>query len=407
MDVKAIRQDFPTLHLTVNGHPLVYLDNGATSQKPRQVLDAMERFHREENANVHRGVHTLGERATTAFENARDKVRRFVGARDTREIIFTRNASEAINLVASSWGLANVNKGDAIVTTIMEHHSNLVPWQMLAKARGAELRFIPLNEDGNLNLSTLPELMQGAKVVAITLASNVLGTVPDIATIIREAHKVGAIVVGDGAQYVPQAPVNVAELDIDFLAITGHKMLGPTGIGALYGKRQLLENMEPYQFGGSMISAVELTYSTWAELPEKFEAGTPNIVGAVGLGAAIDYLTTVGMENIQAHERDLGVKAKQALDTIDDVETYGPNGSRVGLVCFNIGEIHPHDVSAVFDSVGVAIRAGHHCAQPLHYQWLKVPASNRASFYLYNTEDEIEALVRATVKAREFFHAVK
>ena len=406
MDVKAIRQDFPTLHLTVNGHPLVYLDNGATSQKPRQVLDAMERFHREENANVHRGVHTLGERATTAFENARDKVRRFVGAHDTREIIFTRNASEAINLVASSWGLANVNKGDAIVTTIMEHHSNLVPWQMLAKARGAELRFIPLNEDGNLNLSTLPELMQGAKVVAITLASNVLGTVPDIATIIREAHKVGAIVVGDGAQYVPQAPVNVAELDIDFLAITGHKMLAyryrrPVRQAPVVGEHGAL----PVRRFDDQRRRTHLLHMGRAA--REVRSGHPKHVGAVGLGAAIDYLTTVGMENIQAHERDLGVKAKQALDTIDDVETYGPNGSRVGLVCFNIGEIHPHDVSAVFDSVGVAIRAGHHCAQPLHYQWLKVPASNRASFYLYNTEDEIEALVRATVKAREFFHAVK
>lgn len=406
MDVMAIRADFPTLHLTVNGHPLVYLDNGATSQKPRQVLEAMERFFREDNANVHRGVHTLGERATTAFENAREKVRRFINARETQEIIFTRNASESINLVASSWGMANVNKGDAILTTIMEHHSNLVPWQALAKARGAELRFIPLLPDGNLDLSTLPELLRGVKIVAVTLASNVLGTIPDIEAIIREAHKAGAVVLGDGAQYVPQAPTDVQKLDIDFLALTGHKMLGPTGIGALYGKRQLLENMEPYQFGGSMISAVELTYSTWAELPEKFEAGTPNIAGAVGLGAAIDYLTAVGMQNIQAHERRLGIMAKRALDGVEGVETYGPAGDRAGLVCFNVGDIHPHDVSAVFDSEGVAIRAGHHCAQPLHYQWLKVPASNRASFYLYNTEDEIEALVRSAAKARDFFHAV-
>lgn len=407
MDVQAIRRDFPTLQLTVNGHPLVYLDNGATSHKPRQVLEVMDRFFREENANVHRGVHTLGERATNAYEGAREKVRRFINARDTREIIFVRNASEAINLVASSWGLANLNKGDVILTTIMEHHSNLVPWQAVAKARGAELRFIPLLADGNLDLSNLPALMQGVKLVAITLASNVLGTIPDMDTIIREAHKAGAIVVGDGAQLVPQAPTDVQQLGIDFLAITGHKMLAPTGIGVLYGKRELLEQMEPYQFGGSMISAVELTYSTWAELPEKFEAGTPNIVGAVGLAAAIDYLNEVGMEQIRAHEQALGMKAKQALDAIDGVETYGPSDLRAGLVSFNIGDIHPHDVSAVFDSEGVAIRGGHHCAQPLHYQWLKVPASNRASFYLYNTEDEIEALVRSTVKARDFFHAVK
>jgi cysteine desulfurase / selenocysteine lyase len=407
MDVAAIRQDFPTLHLTVNDHPLVYLDNGATSQKPRQVIEAMERYYREENANVHRGAHTLGERATTAYENAREKVRRFINARDTREIIFTRNASEAINLVASSWGMANLQPGDAILTTIFEHHSNLVPWQAVAKARGCELRYWPMLPDGNLDMSALPDLMRGVRLVAVTLASNVLGTIPDIPAIIREAHRAGAVVVGDGAQYVPQAPTDVQALDIDFLALTGHKMLGPTGIGALYGKRHHLEKMEPYQFGGSMISAVELTFSTWAELPEKFEAGTPNIAGAVGLGAAIDYLTAIGMENIRAHEQRIGLLAKQALDGVEGVTTYGPENRRAGLVAFNIGEIHPHDVSAVFDSVGVAIRAGHHCAQPLHYQWLKVPASNRASFYLYNTEDEIEALVEAAAKARDFFHAVK
>lgn len=406
LNVADIRKDFPILGQEVHGHPLVYLDNAATTQKPRQVIDAIVRYYETSNANVHRGVHTLAERATEQYEEAREKVARFINAPSRRNVIFTRNASESINLVAYSWARKFLKPGDEIVATPMEHHSNLLPWQQVALHTGAKLRFIEMLPNGLLRTDNLGEIItEKTRLVAVTQASNVLGTINPVTGIMRLAHQVGAKVMVDGAQSVPHIPVDVQALDMDWLAFSGHKMLGPTGIGVLYGREELLDSMDPFLFGGEMISRAYLTCATWSELPHKFEAGTPNIAGAVGLGAAIDYLNALGMKNVYEHEQRLVKYAIQRLEAIDGFRLYGPKEPRGGLVAFNLGDVHPHDVATVLDTFGVAVRAGHHCAQPLA-DWLDVVATNRASFYIYNDEADIDALANALVKTKEFFSHV-
>ena len=403
LDAKKIREDFPIFNRLIKGKPLVYLDSTATTQKPISVLQAMDGYFRNYNANVHRGVYTISEEATQAYESARDRVARFINARKRESIIFTRGTTESINLVASSWGRANLKSGDEILLTAMEHHSNLVPWHLIARETGAKLKFIPLTQDGRLNLGDLPRLLsEKTKLVSVTYASNVLGTINPIDDIIRKAHSVGAVVLIDAAQAVPHMSVDVQNLDCDFLAFSGHKMLAPTGIGVLYGKLSLLENMPPYHGGGEMIKEVRLEWSTYREPPAKFEAGTPNIAGAIGLGAAIDYLNRVGIENVHAHERELVRIALSALKSIDGLEIYGPVPDRNGVIAFNLDGAHPHDVATILDEDGIAIRAGHHCAQPL-MQWLGVSATNRASFYLYNTEEDIDSLITALQGVRKIF----
>ncbi|KYD23015.1 cysteine desulfurase [Geobacillus stearothermophilus] len=405
MNVNDIRALFPILHQQVNGHPLVYFDSAATSQKPLPVIEALDRYYREYNSNVHRGVHTLGTKATDAYEGAREKVRRFLNAQSAQEIIFTRGTTASLNLVASSYGRANVKEGDEIVITYMEHHSNLIPWQQLAKQTGATLKYIPMQEDGTIDLRDVEATVtEAAKIVAIAHVSNVLGTINPVREIARIAHKHGAVVVVDAAQSAPHMKVDVQELDCDFLALSGHKMCGPTGIGVLYGKKKWLEQMEPVEFGGEMIDFVELYDSTWKELPWKFEGGTPIIAGAIGLGAAIDFLEQVGLDAIAAHEHELAQYALERLAGIDGVTVYGPK-ERAGLVTFNIDGVHPHDVATVLDAEGIAIRAGHHCAQPL-MKWLGVTATARASFYLYNTKEEIDRFIAALQKAKEYFSHV-
>ncbi|WJQ10165.1 cysteine desulfurase [Geobacillus stearothermophilus] len=405
MNINEIRALFPILHQDVNGHPLVYFDSAATSQKPLPVIEALDRYYREYNSNVHRGVHTLGTKATDAYEGAREKVRRFLNAKSAQEIIFTRGTTTALNLVASSYGRANVKEGDEIVITYMEHHSNLIPWQQLAKQTGATLKYIPMQEDGTLDWRDVEATITPAvKIVAIAHVSNVLGTINPIRDIARLAHERGAVVVVDAAQSAPHMKIDVQELDCDFLAFSGHKMCGPTGIGVLYGKKKWLEQMEPIEFGGEMIDFVELYDSTWKELPWKFEGGTPIIAGAIGLGAAIDFLEQVGLDAIAAHEHELAQYALERLADIDGVTVYGPK-ERAGLVTFNIEGVHPHDVATVLDAEGVAIRAGHHCAQPL-MKWLGVTATARASFYLYNTKEEIDRFIAALQKAKEYFSHV-
>lgn len=379
MNVNDIRALFPILHQQVNGHPLVYFDSAATSQKPLPVIEALDRYYREYNSNVHRGVHTLGTKATDAYEGAREKVRRFLNAQSAQEIIFTRGTTASLNLVASSYGRANVKEGDEIVITYMEHHSNLIPWQQLAKQTGATLKYIPMQEDGTIDLRDVEATVtEAAKIVAIAHVSNVLGTINPVREIARIAHKRGAVVVVDAAQSAPHMKVDVQELDCDFLALSGHKMCGPTGIGVLYGKKKWLEQMEPVEFGGEMIDFVELYDSTWKELPWKFEGGTPIIAGAIGLGAAIDFLEQVGLDAIAAHEHELAQYALERLAGIDGVTVYGPK-ERAGLVTFNIDGVHPHDVATVLDAEGIAIRAGHHCAQPL-MKWLGVTATAGRAF---------------------------
>ncbi|OQP12107.1 UNVERIFIED_ORG: cysteine desulfurase /L-selenocysteine selenide-lyase (L-alanine-forming) [Anoxybacillus amylolyticus] len=405
MNVNEIRALFPILHQQVNGHPLVYFDSAATSQKPLPVIETLDRYYREYNSNVHRGVHTLGTKATDAYEGAREKVRRFLNAQSAQEIIFTRGTTAALNLVAASYGRANVKEGDEIVITYMEHHSNLIPWQQLAKQTGATLKYIPLQEDGTIDLRDVEAaITKAAKIVAIAHVSNVLGTINPVREIARIAHERGAVVVVDAAQSAPHMKVDVQELDCDFLALSGHKMCGPTGIGVLYGKKKWLEQMEPIEFGGEMIDFVELYDSTWKELPWKFEGGTPIIAGAIGLGAAIDFLEQVGLDAIAAHEHELAQYALERMADIEGVTVYGPK-ERAGLVTFNIDGVHPHDVATVLDAEGIAIRAGHHCAQPL-MKWLGVTATARASFYLYNTKEEIDAFIAALQKAKEYFSHV-
>lgn len=405
MNVNDIRALFPILHQDVNGHPLVYFDSAATSQKPLPVIEALDRYYREYNSNVHRGVHTLGTKATDAYEGAREKVRRFLNAQSAQEIIFTRGTTAALNLVAASYGRANVKEGDEIVITYMEHHSNLIPWQQLAKQTGATLKYIPMQEDGTIDLRDVEATVtEAAKIVAIAHVSNVLGTINPVREIARIAHERGAVVVVDAAQSAPHMKVDVQELDCDFLALSGHKMCGPTGIGVLYGKKKWLEQMEPVEFGGEMIDFVELYDSTWKELPWKFEGGTPIIAGAIGLGAAIDFLEQVGLDAIAAHEHELAQYALERMADIEGVTVYGPK-ERAGLVTFNIDGVHPHDVATVLDAEGIAIRAGHHCAQPL-MKWLGVTATARASFYLYNTKEEIDRFIAALQKAKEYFSHV-
>lgn len=404
MDPIALKSEFPILQQDINGHPLVYLDNGATTQKPRSVIEAVKRYYEWDNANVHRGVHTLGSRATDAYEGAREKVARFLNAASSRQIIFTRGTTTALNLVASGYARQTLHEGDEIVITPMEHHSNLIPWQQAAKATGATLKYIPLQPNGTVALEDVEATVtERTKIVSITYVSNVLGTINPIAEIAKIAHRKGAILVVDGAQSTPHMKVDVQALDVDFYAFSGHKMCAPTGIGALYGKAQLLERMEPIEFGGEMIDFVELHDSTWKELPWKFEGGTPIIAGAVGLGAAIDFLEQIGMDNIERHEHKLVKYAMERLSEIDGITIYGPSAEqRAGLVTFNLGDVHPHDVATVLDTEGIAVRAGHHCCQPL-MRWLKASATARASFYLYNTEQDIDRLAESLVKTKEFF----
>ncbi|WP_085505801.1 cysteine desulfurase [Thalassobacillus devorans] len=402
MDIQAVRQSFPILDQEVNGHPLVYLDSSATSQKPASVIEKLDEYYRGYNSNVHRGVHTLGTKATDEYEGAREKVRRFINAKSTQEVIFTRGTTTAINTVATSYGRAKLGEGDEIVITPMEHHSNIIPWQQVAKATGATLKYIPLQKDGTISLEDVEETITGnTKVVAVMHVSNVLGTVNPVKEITEIAHRNEAVMLVDGAQSAPHLKVDVQDLDCDFYAFSGHKMCGPTGIGVLYGKRALLNDMEPFEFGGEMIDFVNLYDSTWKELPWKFEGGTPIIGGAIGLGAAIDFINEIGLEEIEAHEHRLVDYAMNRMREIDGLTIYGPE-ERAGLVTFNLDDVHPHDVATVLDAEGIAVRAGHHCAQPL-MRWLDVSATARASFYLYNTEEDIDRLVEGLQKTKEYF----
>lgn len=408
MNAKEIRKLFPILDQEVNGHPLVYLDSAATSQKPYSVIEALNKYYQEDNSNVHRGVHTLGTRATDKYEGAREKVRRFINASSTSEVIFTRGTTTSINTIANSFGRDNVKEGDEIVISYMEHHSNLIPWQQLAKRNHATLKYVPMQEDGTITLEDVRNTVTSkTKIVAIMHVSNVLGTINPIKEITKIAHDNGAFMVVDGAQSTPHLKVDVQDLDCDFYAFSGHKMCGPTGIGVLYGKKQLLENMEPIEFGGEMIDFVDLYDSTWKELPWKFEGGTPIIAGAIGLGAAIDFLEEIGMENILNHEHHLAEYALNRLKEIDGLTVYGPLNpmARAGVVTFNVDDVHPHDLATVLDAEGIAVRAGHHCAQPL-MKWLKVSATARASFYLYNTEEDIDRFIAGLLKTKEYFSDV-
>ncbi len=401
--MRDVRSDFPILAREVHGHRLVYLDSAATTQKPRQVIEAIAEYYGSLNANVHRGAYDLAVRATEAYEAVRAEVARFVGAPDPDGVIFVRGTTEAINLVASSLGRVRVQKGDTILVTAMEHHSNLIPWQLLAEAREARLAMVELTPDWQIDLADFRRVLEREpKIVAFTHVSNVLGTVNPVAELTRLAHDAGAVVVVDGAQAVPHLPVNVAALDADFYVFSGHKMLGPMGIGALVGKPALLDAMPPYHGGGEMIRTVHDTTATYAPLPHKFEAGTPNVEGAVGLGAAIRYLRDLGMEEVAAHERALARYALERLAAIEDLTLYGPAGERAGVVSFTLADIHPHDLATIVDSEGVAIRAGHHCAQPLMRR-LDVAATARATFYVYNAREDVDALVAALEKARSLF----
>jgi cysteine desulfurase/selenocysteine lyase len=403
MNVQAIREQFPILNQDINGHPLVYLDSAATSQKPRSVIDAVKRYYERDNANVHRGVHTLGSRATDAYEGAREKTAAFINASSPQEIIFTRGTTTALNLVANSYARSVCREGDEIVITTMEHHSNLIPWQQAAKATGATLKFIPMQPDGTVRVEDAEAtITDRTKVVSMAYVSNVLGVINPIKEIAAIAHRHGAVMVVDGAQSTPHMKVDVRDLDCDFYAFSGHKMCAPTGIGALYGKKALLEKMEPIEFGGEMIDHVDLYDSSWKELPWKFEGGTPIIAGAVGLAAAIDFLNEIGLDAIAAHEHKLAEYACSRLSEVEGVTIFGPRKDRAGLVTFNLGEVHPHDVATVLDTKGIAIRAGHHCCQPL-MRWLNVSSTARASFYLYNTEEDVDRLVDALQQTKEFF----
>jgi cysteine desulfurase/selenocysteine lyase len=402
---EEIRKDFPILARKVHGKPLVYLDSTSSSQKPRAVIDTMKVYYETYNANVHRGVYEISEEATAAMEKARVKVAHFINARHGKQIIFTRNTTESINLVAFSWGGANIAKGDLIVLTEMEHHSNLVPWQLLAQRTGARLEFVPVTGDGLLRLDIYEELLrQEPKLVAFAHMSNVLGTINPAQDMIAQAHAVGAVVLLDAAQSVPHLPVDVQALDIDFLCFSSHKMLGPTGIGVLYGKRDLLEAMPPFMGGGDMIRTVGLRQSTWNDLPWKFEAGTPAIAEAIGLGAAVDYLKALGMEHVLQHEQELTHYAMEQLQAVPGLTIYGPEASRRGgVISFTLGDIHPHDLASILDQqVGVAVRAGHHCAQPLMERF-GLSATARASFYVYTIKEEIDILVQGLQQAIQIF----
>ncbi|WP_136604141.1 cysteine desulfurase [Paenibacillus dokdonensis] len=399
----AIREQFPILKQEINGHPLVYLDSAATSQKPLAVIEALRHYYEYDNANVHRGVHTLGSRATDAYEGAREKVAKFIHAKSTKEIIFTRGTTTALNMVASSYARSVLAEGDEIVLTPMEHHSNLIPWQQVAKATGAVLKYVKLQEDGSVTLSEVEKVVSDkTKIVSMAYVSNVMGVINPVKEVAALAHRHSAVMVVDGAQSTPHMKVDMQDLDCDFYALSGHKMCGPTGIGVLYGKKELLESMEPVEFGGEMIDDVGLYDSTWKELPWKFEGGTPIIAGAVGLGAAIDFLESIGMDAIEAHEHELASYAVSRLSEIEGLQLYGPRERKVGLVTFNLGDVHPHDVATVLDASGIAIRAGHHCCQPL-MRWLEASSTARASFYLYNTKEDVDRLISALIQTKEYF----
>jgi len=403
-DLERFRSDFPILSREVNGHPLVYLDSAATTQKPVSVLDAMDAYYRQSNANVHRGAHTLASEATELFEGARAKVAHFIGAAP-EQTVFTRGTTTAINHIAYGWGLNHLSTGDRIMLTVAEHHANIVPWQIIARHTGAELVYLELTDDYTVELDGLDQILDDrVKIIAFSGMSNVTGAIGPIKALSEAARSVGALTVLDAAQFVPHHPVDVTAFDVDFMAFSAHKMLGPTGIGALWGTRERLEEMEPTEGGGEMISIVELHTSTWAPVPHKFEAGTPPIAEAVGFGAAVDYLTAIGMERVAAHERELTRYALDRLSEVPDLKVYGPDdvALRGGAISFELADIHPHDIATILDQDGIAIRAGHHCARPL-MKYLQVPATARASFYLYNVEREVDALIVGLMKARKIF----
>ncbi|XVK96211.1 cysteine desulfurase [Staphylococcus nepalensis] len=404
LNVNEIIKDFPILNQEVNNNRLAYLDTTATSQTPIQVIDVIDDYYKRYNSNVHRGVHTLGSLATDGYENARETVRRFINAKYFEEIIFTRGTTASINMIARSYGDANINEGDEIVVTEMEHHANIVPWQQLAKRKQASLKFIPLTEDGELAIEDVKATINdNTKIVAITHVSNVLGTINDIKPIAEIAHEHGAIISVDGAQGAPHIDLDMQSLDVDFYSFSGHKMLGPTGIGVLYGKRALLNEMEPVEFGGDMIDFVEKYDASWADLPTKFEAGTPLIAQAIGLAEAIRYIQNLGFDAIQAHEHELTAYAYDKMSEIEGVEIYGPpKDRRAGVITFNMTDVHAHDVATAVDTEGVAVRAGHHCAQPL-MRWLNQSSTARASFYIYNTKEDIDQLVESLKQTKEFF----
>jgi cysteine desulfurase/selenocysteine lyase len=402
-DVSRIREDFPILRQLVHGKPLVYLDNANTTQKPTAVLEALDRYYREDNANIHRSTHLLSERATRAYEGARAKVQKLINAREAREIIFTRGCTEAINLVAHSWGRVNLRQGDEVLLTWMEHHSNIVPWQLVCEQTGARLRVVPITDVGEVNLDAFSaSLNQKTRIVAVIHVSNALGTINPVERMIELAHARGIPVLIDGAQAVPHLPVNVLALDCDFYAFSGHKMYGPTGIGALYGKAALLEAMPPYQGGGDMIASVTFEKTTYNQVPYKFEAGTPNIAGAVGFGAAADYLSALDPGAVARHESDLLAYATERLDAAPGVRLVGRARHKAGVISFMVDGVHPHDVGTILDREGIAVRTGQHCAQPIMDRF-GIPATVRASFALYNTRDEVDALVRALDTVRDVF----
>ena len=404
-DPVTIRREFPTLEQSVNGRPLVYLDNAATSQKPRVVLDALRAYYENDNSNVHRGIHELSRRATVAYEESRAKVAGWVGAAEPSEIIWTRGTTEAINLVSTAWGLDNVGEGDEILISVLEHHSNIIPWQLLARRTGAVIKYIELDEQGRWILDELPRLLTDrTKVVAISHVSNALGTVNPVKRVAAAAHEVGALVLVDGAQGAVHMKVDVQELGVDCYAFSGHKMCGPTGIGALWARRDLLDSMEPYQGGGEMIHFVGRDESSWATVPHKFEAGTPNIAGAIGMGTAIDFLSGVGMDAIAKHERELLKFALERMSAVDGIRIYGPQSpdEHSALISFTLGDAHPHDISTILDSEGIAVRAGHHCAQ-LAMQHFGISATARASIYLYNTESDIDRLIEGLEQVQGIF----
>jgi cysteine desulfurase/selenocysteine lyase len=403
LDIQALRMDFPILSQQVHGKPLVYLDNGATSQKPIQVIETIDHYYGDYNSNVHRGVHTLSEKATLAYEGSREKLRAFINADSIKEIVFVKGTTEAINMVAQSWGRDQLVEGDEIVVSIMEHHSNIVPWQILCQQTGAILKVIPVNDEGELELSEYENLLNSrTKIVSIGHISNALGTINPVKEICLKAHAVGAIVVVDGAQAVPHSRVDVSELDCDFYAFSSHKMFGPTGIGVLYGKEHLLEEMSPYQSGGDMIKMVSFDKTIYNDLPHKFEAGTPHIAGVIGMGAAVDYLNKIGLERIAMYEEGLLEYATDALSGIDGLRIIGTSKNKASLISFVLEKVHPHDLGTILDHDGVAIRAGHHCAMPLMERF-KVPATARASMAFYNNENDIDVLVQGIENAKKVF----
>jgi cysteine desulfurase/selenocysteine lyase len=402
-DVQRVREDFPILKETVHGKPLIYLDNAATSQKPRSVIEATSHYYSADNSNIHRGVHLLSERATQQYEESRMKTQRFINAAHSNEVIFVRGTTEAINLVANSYGRANVGSGDEILITTMEHHSNIVPWQILCEEKGAKLRVAPINDDGDLILEEFDKLLsERTKLVSLAHVSNALGTINPVREIIKRAHSVNVPVLLDGAQAAPHTRIDVQELDCDFYALSGHKLFGPTGIGVLYGKSQLLEAMPPYQGGGDMIATVTFEKTTYNTLPAKFEAGTPNIAGTIGLGVALDYVNQVGLDNIASHEHELLSYGTEALSAIPGLRIVGTAKEKASVFSFVLEHIHPHDVGTILDREGIAIRTGHHCTMPLMNRF-GIPATSRASLAFYNTKDEIDALVAGIHKVKEVF----